>query len=179
VYTDFEDELGAEAEVQLPGLGAGADMQRFQLKVRQFLREHDDNMSVQRLHLNQPLTANDLPELERMVVAAGIATATDFDRIREAAGLGPFFRSIVGLDREAAVQAFGELLTDATHSANQIEFLNMIVEHLVQYGLMDPARLYESPFTDVSPRGPEGIFKDAEVDLLVARLREVTARATG
>ena len=42
---------------------------------------------------------------------------------------------------------------------------------------MDPARLYESPFTDVSPRGPDGLFTSAQVDDLVARLRQIRATA--
>jgi type I restriction enzyme, R subunit len=41
VYTDFEDELGNESTVELPGFGAGADFERFRAKVRQFLRALD------------------------------------------------------------------------------------------------------------------------------------------
>jgi type I restriction enzyme R subunit len=42
---------------------------------------------------------------------------------------------------------------------------------------MDPKRLYESPFTDVNPRGPEGVFSSAQVDQLVAVLEEIRERA--
>jgi hypothetical protein len=31
-----------------------------------------------------------------------------------------------------------------------------IVDYLTENGVMDPKRLYECPFTDVNPRGPEG-----------------------
>ena len=42
---------------------------------------------------------------------------------------------------------------------------------------MDPKRLWESPFTDKSPRGPEGVFSSVQVDQLVAVLTEIRERA--
>ena len=42
---------------------------------------------------------------------------------------------------------------------------------------MDPGRLYESPFTDINPQGPDGVFTSEQVDDLVALLYEVRARA--
>src|SRR5687768_12726471 len=38
---------------------------------------------------------------------------------------------------------------------------------------MQSAALYESPFTDVSPRGPEGVFSSSEVDRIIAVLEEI------
>ena len=62
-------------------------------------------------------------------------------------------------------------------TANQIEFLNLIINHLTEHGVMDPALLYESPFTDLTPQGPDGLFDSVQVDLLVATLEHVTAMA--
>jgi type I restriction enzyme, R subunit len=42
---------------------------------------------------------------------------------------------------------------------------------------MDPGLLYESPFTDINPQGPEGVFTSAQVDQLVALLHEIRQRA--
>lgn len=42
---------------------------------------------------------------------------------------------------------------------------------------MDPSRLYESPFTDINPRGPEGVFSSGEVDTLVSVLKEIRGHA--
>ena len=42
---------------------------------------------------------------------------------------------------------------------------------------MDPGRLYESPFTDINPQGPEGVFTSEQVDDLIALLQEVRERA--
>ena len=58
-------------------------------------------------------------------------------------------------------------------SANQIEFVNLIVNHLTEHGVMEAAMLYESPFTDLTPRGPDGLFSSAQVDELVRILTTV------
>lgn len=42
-------------------------------------------------------------------------------------------------------------------TANQIQFVNKVVDYLTQSGWMSAAQLYESPFTDSSPRGVEGV----------------------
>ena len=130
--------------------------------------------------MNRPLTAADLAELERMLAESGVG-APGGHRARQGAkpqGLGLFVRSLVGLDREAAKEALAGFLDGKTLGANQIEFVNLIVDHLTEHGVMDAALLYESPFTDLTPRGPDGLFSSAEVDALVKALAEIQRTAT-
>lgn len=42
---------------------------------------------------------------------------------------------------------------------------------------MEVARLYESPFTDNAPQGPDMIFTDRQVDDIVVILDDVRHRA--
>ncbi len=86
-------------------------------------------------------------------------------------------RSLVGLDRAAAKEAFAGFLTGRALSGNQIELVNMIVEHLTENGVMDANRLYESPYTDLSPLGVECLFGPEAVDELLSVLDEVKRRA--
>ena len=86
-------------------------------------------------------------------------------------------RSLVGLDRGAAKQAFAGFLAGKTLTANQIEFVNLIVDHLTEHGVMGAALLYESPFTDITPQGPDELFTSDQVDELVATLDQVRAAA--
>jgi len=60
----------------------------------------------------------------------------------------------VGLDRQAAKRAFDGFLAGKTLTANQIQFVNLVVDYLTQAGWMTAAHLYESPFTDFSPNSP-------------------------
>jgi type I restriction enzyme R subunit len=91
--------------------------------------------------------------------------------------LGLFLRSLVGLDREAAKRSFDAFLLGKTPTGNQIEFLNLIIDHLTQRGWIDPSLLYESPFTDISPRGVEGVFDGAEVTQLLTVLSGIREHA--
>ncbi|MCP9443620.1 MAG: hypothetical protein NNA20_13670, partial [Nitrospira sp.] len=69
------------------------------------------------------------------------------------------------------------VINDNNLNANQIEFVNLIVDHLTEHGVMEPARLYESPFTDLTPRGPDGLFSSSQVDELVRILNTVRTLA--
>jgi type I restriction enzyme R subunit len=177
VYTDFEDEIGDAIDVNLP-VFAGTDQAKFLAKVRAFLRQHLDHVAIAKLRLNRPLTASDLAELERMLAESGVA---DREQIRHAAeeshGLGLFVRSLVGLDRSAAKESMNGFIAGKTLSANQLEFIDLVVDHLTEHGVLEAGRLYESPFTDLTPRGPEELFRAQDVDDLVRALDRVRASA--
>lgn len=179
VFTDFEDELGEGTTVQLPGITMGMDLARFKDKARQFLRAHDTHLSLQRLRRNQPLTASDLAALEQMLLQAGGTTQLIQQAAEQSQGLGIFIRSLVGLDREAATQAFSQFVSGTTATASQLEFITLIVEYLTENGVMAPARLYESPFTDISQQGPEAVFSAGKVTAMVQVLDEIRRRAVG
>lgn len=178
VYTDLEDLMGSETEVVLPGFSVGTDQTKFLAKVRAFLREHLDHVVIAKLRMNQPLTVTDLSELERVLTESGAAPLDDIRRAAgHAQGLGLFVRSLVGMDRSAAKEALAGFITGKTFTANQLEFINLVVDHLTEHGVMEPARLYESPFTDLSPHGPDGLFQPREMDDLIRMLESVRATA--
>lgn len=176
VYSNFEDEIGAAVDVTLPHIGAGTNKARFLMKVRHFLIEHENHITIQKLRRNEQLTPQDLSELERIFIAESVGSPEDLERIRTEGGLGLFVRSLVGLDREAAKQALGGFISERALSANQIEFIDLIIDHLTDRGVMDPRRLYESPFTDFDDQGVNGVFPVADVKAIIQVLDEVRAR---
>ena len=147
------------------------------------LRERDEKLAVllaDKSTLDDELKRlrADLAELERMLVESGVGAAENISRAKAASqGFGLFVRSLVGMDREAAKDALAGFLAGKTLGANQIEFVDLIVNHLTEHGVMAAALLYESPFTDLTPRGPDGLFSSTQVDELMVALAAVRATA--
>ncbi len=128
--------------------------------------------------MNEALTATDLESLERLLLESGVGSMADCQRAKdESKGLGLFVRSLIGLDRQAAKQALNNFMVGRSFTANQVEFLDLVINHLTEHGIMDPSRLYESPFIDLNDRGPEGLFTSDQVDVLIGALAQIRATA--
>ncbi|WP_287128289.1 DEAD/DEAH box helicase family protein [Candidatus Cyanaurora vandensis] len=178
VYTDFEDEIGEAVAIALPAVSNGTDKARFMRKVRHFLDFHENHIAIQKLRQNEQLTPWDVSELERIFLEEGVGSAEDLVNIRSNdGGLGLFIRSLIGLDREAAKRTLAVFIQGKSLNSTQIEFVNMIIEYLTEQGVVEPRRLYESPFTDLADQGVSGVFKPAEVKQLIQILQDVQARA--
>ncbi|WP_370039455.1 DEAD/DEAH box helicase family protein [Nocardioides sp.] len=176
VYTDFEDTLGEGVEVVLPRVTPGTNFERFRAKAEAYLREHLDNLALQRLRRNKQITAADLTELEQMLIASG-GQDTDITWATGQGGLGVFVRHLVGLDRAAATEAFENYLDGSRFTADQVRFVNLIVDELTKNGVMEPGRLFESPYTDYAPTGPDYFFPDTDVDVIVETLQQIKRTA--
>ena len=51
-------------------------------------------------------------------------------------------------------------LDGSRFSADQIHFVNLIVDELTANGIMEPVRLFEPPYTDHAPTGPDYFFPE-------------------
>jgi type I restriction enzyme R subunit len=178
LYTNFTDELGVMRELDAAALLTRDEFQQFRLRAKDFLKAHEDHLTMQRLRRNQPLTPADLDELQCLLLCHGVGTEQAIQRAAEECnGFGLFIRSLVGLDRNAAKELFAAFLADGTHTATQIRFINEILDELTSRGVMDPARLYDPPFSDLAPTGPEGLFSEAEVNNICHLLDLIKTRA--
>ena len=158
-YSDFEDELLSmewkEAELE------NDDLKNYKAKAEYYVRQHQDNAVIAKLKSNMPLTSEDVKVLED-ILWSEVGTKQDYEAEYGNKPLGEFVREIVGLDMNAAKEAFKEYLEDTNLDSRQIYFVNQIVEYIVQNGMMkDLSVLQEAPFTD------QGSIVDIFTDLTI------------
>jgi type I restriction enzyme R subunit len=143
------------------------------------LQNEENNIVLQKLKRNNTITDSDIKELERIFFESGdIGTREEFEQVfGPQEQLGLFIRSLIGLDRHEAKLEFSEFLDGRRYNSNQIEFVNLIIDHLTENGVMDPAILFEAPYTDYDPNGLGGIFHDGEAGKIVNILKLIKQNA--
>lgn len=144
--TNFEDDLLSEdwndSELE------NDELKNYKAKAEYYIRQHQDNIVISKLKKNKPLTSDDIETLEK-ILWSEVGTKQDYEREFGTKPLGELVREIVGLDMNAAKEAFSEFLNGANLDSRQIYFVNQIVEYIVHNGMMkDLSVLQESPFTD-------------------------------
>lgn len=164
--TNFTDELLSmewkESELE------NDELKNYKAKAEYYIRQHQDNIAIAKLKTNRPLTSGDLASLEE-ILWREVGTKQDYEHEFGSKPLGEFVREIVGLDMNAAKEAFSEYLTGTNLDSRQIYFVNQIVEYIVHNGMMkDLSVLLESPFTD---RGSVAeVFTDLNVWLGIRKV---------
>ena len=181
ITTDFTDEIGEIKPGWLPNISDGVNKAQYRKKVEQFIRANEDVVVIHKIRWAMPLTPEDLETLDEMLFSAEeIGSETEFAQAFGAPNnLAEFVRGLVGLDRQAAKQKFARFLDGNTYNADQIQFVNYIIDNLTRNGTLEPAMLYERPFIDIHDAGPDGLFSDEDAAQLVALVREVNESVRG
>ena len=155
--TNFEDDILSiewkDAELD------NDDLKNYKAKAEYYVRQHQDNLVIAKLKMNRPMTQEDIKELEK-ILWNELGTRDEYVAEYGEKPLGEFVREIVGIDMNAAKEAFSEYLDGTNLDSRQIYFVNQIVEYIVHNGVMkDFSVLQEPPFTD------QGSIVDIFVDL--------------
>jgi type I restriction enzyme R subunit len=178
IYTDLMDDFDPSmvvSDVAVPVWQTGFSAVQYRKKVEKLVRDNEHHVSVAKLKRNQPLTQMDLEALEAMLFNDEVGSREQFalayPEQGEKLNLPLFIRSLVGLSRAEAKAAFGKYLASERFTANQVRFIETIVDFLTNNGVMNPGLLYAPPFTDTDPNGLDGVFSDNEADNIVAIVR--------
>lgn len=123
-------------------------LKNYRAKAEYYIREHQDNEAIKKLKSNIPLSKDDIKELEK-VLWSELGTKEEYEHEYGQKPLGELVREIVGLDMNAAKEAFSEYLENSNLDSRQIYFVNQIVEYIVHNGMIkDLSVLQDAPFTD-------------------------------
>ena len=172
--TDFDDEILSidwnESELD------SDDLKNYKAKAEYYVRQHQDDAVIAKLKSNVPLTSADIRDLEE-ILWSKVGTREEYQAEYGEKPLGEFVREIVGLDMNAAKEAFAEYLDETQLDSRQIYFVNQIVEYIVHNGMMkDLSVLQETPFTDQG--SIVEVFSDMKVWMGIRRvIEQVNANA--
>lgn len=176
IYTAFKDSGGLLKEVaDVPYSITGVNVAQYKKKVEQFIRDHEDYVVIQKIRWGIPLNQEDLAALEAFFYEAeAVGGEAQFAQIYgPQENLAAFIRTLVGLDRAKAKERFAQFLNGHTYTADQIRFVTYIIDHLTANGTLDPALLYDQPYTDIHYQGLTGVFPDAEAKALLQVVQAV------
>lgn len=145
-YTNFKDQVlevkenGSMLEVN--------DLKNYRKKVEHYLHEHRDQLAIYKLRHNKKLTVQDLRTLEH-ILWNELGTKEDYEKEFGDTPIMKLVRKTVGLDPQAANEAFSEFLSNERLNIHQSRFVKHIVDYFIKNGVMDKKVLQEEPFKTV------------------------------
>ncbi|MEZ9710043.1 DEAD/DEAH box helicase family protein [Vibrio breoganii] len=179
VYTNFEDEVQGVHNVTNVYKNPSVDLAQYRKKIELYIQDHQDQLTIQKLKRNKPITQADLDVLEGLLMdASGMSDMEAYrEKILQEKPLGTFIRELVGLDMNAAKKAFSSFLDEEAYNAEQIQFVDQVIDYLVNNGILDMSQLFEPPFTDNHGESAYGFFDEGTVVELFGVIRKVNANA--
>jgi type I restriction enzyme R subunit len=179
VYTNFEDEVQGVHDVTGIYSNPTIDLAQYRKKIELYIQDHQDQLTIQKLKRNKSITQVDLDVLEDLLLdASGMSDVEAYrEKILQEKPLGTFIRELVGLDMNAAKEAFSSFLDAESYNAEQIQFVDQVIDYLVNNGILDMSQLFEPPFTDNHGESAYGFFDEGTVVELFGVIRKVNANA--
>lgn len=179
VYTNFEDEVQGVHDVTNVYKNPSVDLAQYRKKIELYIQDHQEQLTIQKLKRNKAITQADLDVLDGLLLeASGMNDVETYrEKILQEKPLGTFIRELVGLDMNAAKEAFSSFLDEESYNAEQIEFVNQVIDYLIHNGILDMSQLFEPPFTDNHGESAYGFFDEGTVVELFRAIRAVNANA--
>ncbi|MEC7307768.1 DEAD/DEAH box helicase family protein [Vibrio crassostreae] len=179
VYTNFEDEVQGVHDVTNVYKNPSVDLAQYRKKIELYIQDHQDQLTIQKLKRNKSITQADLDVLEGLLLdASGMSDVEAYrEKILQEKPLGTFIRELIGLDMNAAKEAFSSFLDAESYNAEQIQFVDQVIDYLVNNGILDMSQLFEPPFTDNHGESAYGFFDEGTVVELFGVIRKVNANA--
>ncbi len=175
-YTNFQDEITAPMVAE-DFIGSYGNYESHYAKLKKIINDNANNLTIYRLHTNQPITSTELDDLDRILFEqSGISTHQEFKKVLGEKPLGVFIRSIIGLESNAAHEAFSSFLLNGPLTSIQIEFIHNLIKQFTQNGVIEPSMLFEQPYTKFHESGIGGVFP-LNAENIISIIEETNRRA--
>ncbi len=114
--------------------------------MNEYVETHKQHPSIKKLIHNKPITWDDYEELER-IFTQELGTEEEYENHYSDTPFGILIRKIAKMDRESAYAAFSSFIAEERPNAMQIEFINQVVDYVVENGYVkDVLDLMKTPF---------------------------------
>lgn len=144
-YVDFEDSMLNRIEGRVSGISTD-DFEDYRKKVNEYVETHKQHPSIKKLIHNEPITQDDYKELERIFIKE-LGTKEEYESNYSDTPLGILIRKIAKMDRDSAYAAFSTFIVEERPNAEQIHFINQVVDYVVENGyIKDVLDLMKTPF---------------------------------
>jgi len=177
IYSTLQDEEFAyEASTEVKSSTSSII---YKTRVEKFIRENKNQITINKLTKNQPITTGELDQLELLLFNGDQrGTKEDFIKAYGEQPLGKFIRSIIGLELAAANEAFATFIQAGDLSGDQMQFIRNIIDFLTKNGTIEPNMLFKAPFTNFHDQGLLGVFDDAKAGKIVNIIKAINENAT-
>ena len=148
IFVDYDDKV---TNVDVP---AGAqnptpadNFEEYKKKVNAYLSEHMKDEAINKLRTNLPLTKDDFESLNH-IFKEELGDEKMFNELSEGRSLGIFIRWATKMDKDAINDYFAEFINDANMNSMQIEFVQRLINIIVEQGEinMDALMKGRAPF---------------------------------
>lgn len=144
-YTTFDDEIVFREEGREIDIG-GTDYEEYRKKVNRYVEENRNNPAIKKLLHNEPINSADYNELER-IFTEELGSKDDYRTSFQDTPFGLLIRKIAKMDHDAAFAAFGQFIAEERPNADQMSFLEKVVDYIVENGCIENVRdLMSAPF---------------------------------
>jgi type I restriction enzyme R subunit len=176
-YTSFIDEVGQHVTEHKIVYDFN-DLDAYKRKVENYLKQNSNHITIHKLRNNIQITQGELDVLQEMLYEQGdLGTKEQLTQVLGEEPLGRFIRSIVGLEMNAAKDAFGKILSGQTLNSQQIRFMDMLINFFNVKGIIEKDMLFEPPFTDINTSGIMGVFDENFSSEIIAKIEEINSNA--
>jgi type I restriction enzyme R subunit len=153
----------------------GLQLVEYRKRVKKALLEHfEKNLVLRKIRANIRVSDADVTKLAELVMdvdpradLSRLFAEEEHEDVKDR--LQFVIRGLVGLNAEQVEQAFTDFVhAFSTLTAQQIQFLTLVKQHITDHGMLRIEDLYEAPFTRLHSDGVDGVFtEDEQVDRLL------------